>query len=416
MDRPNMLPLFAYADYGPVVVTEGSIMLPSGTTKGSDATLRWAGRSQRLSAAQSVRDLTADFWSANDRWFWQRLEESLCAAGYHGMSVADLRRLPDQLAVIHFACNELIPRIRKLVGEPESEGQRIPDPSLAKAVCARSIRLLSVLPESYRAVSEFWSSMPEHGWAIIDGQVYDLVPRERTSWLARAGYGRGHVKTSSASFLLKPRGCSSRELSQSFWECAQRALDSHARACWPAALRAHLEMEQVLAPVLGLLCPGRPGDPAKTFLYDSPTWKVFRQGSEWYLGLAIGPYGMEDSGRNIYAMDPTTLLMPLFADLGVAGVSVEAAGYQHPFVRPGGRDICMGDYGMREAAPIHRPAMLPADRMLAYMMDVRQTVLAGYHQGNPLRPYRHLSELGHRIISREAAQERKLPIYPYYRR
>lgn len=417
MVPPRALPMFRCAEMGPVVVLEGSVMLPSASKARSCATLRRVGYSQRLAPIQTVAAMSDDFWRDESEWSRSALDEALWNEGYNGVPLRVIECLSsDEVHVIKFACNELIPRIRRMNGEPESQETRVGNVLHLQAVSARAATLARRPVEEHRLLERFWESLPEPGWALIDGRLNRLIPRDQLTWRERKQCEKGYFRTAGRTYLLRSEETSLAELHERFCAQSESIFKEHARHCLPVFRAADEEARQSLGPALGVLCSSCSSGQQDAVLYDSHAWRVFRRAGSWYLGAVIGPYAMEDSHRRIYAMDPTVLMMPLYREGGIGGPVVGQTGYQHPFVRPGGRDVCLGDYGASEGMSERFARMDRAERILTFLVDARQTLVAGYHEKNPLKPYRHLCELPSKVITPEEARQRGLPVYPYYRR
>lgn len=401
-------PLFYWATRSPVFVINQHVYLPNRRTKDVTAFLDWEGQRSGLSSTQTLEAMGCDYLSQNvhtlESWQMRRLQEQ----GEAAVSLSGLRAKIQELETVVFLCHRLIPRLQQMRGEPRLSFSIPPD--AAAPLKERWEQHFARMSRSLPSLTPLWSSLPSVGaWGFVDGQLYHLL-LERPSRRPKGN----RVTLPDASYALEGQSAALKDVAAKFYHQLEDLLTEHARGLLPHGAVLMQEAQRALEPYESLLAT-LPTRNSQRILYDNPPWRVFQWQGHWLIGLGVEKYVLEDKDGSLYAFDSTTIYVGVDAEGSVLRApEVGATRYEHPFVPSDGRSICMGNYGETGWRTLRQ--LPPEDRLLQYLMDARQTLLAGYHQHNPLTPYHALSAFPHRRISREQARAQNLPVYPYHRR
>ncbi len=403
MNSLSLPPIFEWARICPVVVLQGDVWV--GTSRPPDTTTwierrgerRGLVRTQSLAAARAEWALHGR--SAMEAWITQRLQEA-------GETVSPLREIREairQFKALIFAAGDLVAHIRHVMELPAEEPAF--DLPAATAQGRRLDQALHEVETSAPELAPAWATLPEGEWALAEKTLFYLKGGN-----ARAAKG-DRVRVGQHLYELAPSPEGREELTDRFRVAVASLLEQHGRQTLPQ--RRRLAAEQAEANALSQrmvksLPVSRDG---RRLLLDTPRWTVYHAGGSWLVGLRVGPWVMQESDGTLYEFPGTLVSVDADPDPHGRRARVAYPVLGHPFLSDGERSLCMGSYserGMRGATP--------AARLLQFLHDARQTLVAGYHARNSLAPYHRLAEFPENRISRAEAERRGLPIYPYHRR
>jgi hypothetical protein len=153
-------------------------------------------------------------------------------------------------------------------------------------------------------------------------------------------------------------------------------------------------------------------------LYHDKEWGILKRSGVFYVYIEVPEYVVEDAHGSLYRFDATQVGVAVPScnpgQVYALGSAVVLTPYQHMFVAAAtaGSAICM-PRGEAYFAALRRT---PLDEALCtYLKDAKETLRAGYHAGNPYRPFHPISSFSSRRITRREAEEKRLPVYPFYR-
>jgi hypothetical protein len=159
-------------------------------------------------------------------------------------------------------------------------------------------------------------------------------------------------------------------------------------------------------------------EPGDECLYCDKEWGILKRNGVFYVYIEVPEYVVEDADGSLYRFDATQVGVAMTScdprQVIVPGSAVVLTNYEHMFVpsAAAGAGICMPK-GAAYFAALQRMPLQEA--LCAYLTDAKETLRAGHHAGNPNRPYHPIRSFSRRRITRREAEEKRLPVFPFFR-
>lgn len=402
-------PLFKWAARHPVFVIDDEVWLaarPRGERR-NIGSYRCDDGELPLTMVQPIVAMGREYCA------WNTDAIDLSVVSWRGGGCVGRRELcsaSHRLGATTFVLDRLLPAVRRRGGE-DSEAPTVSCDALygLKSEIDRELESTPSEPDLSAAIC----SLPSvTAWGIVDECVCELVETEAP--MGDEVLSGKTVVIPRRAFDIRHTTIALAELAAAFHEALIGSLRASATQRAPERAELLDRARTALSSVESCFATGRRCSRG-IVVYDSPTWRIIRSDEgQWFLGLRVEPYVMQDRSGWFYRFDETVVL-----SLVEAGpyfqleAQVERAHYDNPFISASGITICMGDYWDTLGKQIS--ALPYEERLMQFVWDARQVLMCGYHQHNPLSPYRSLTEFKHRAISAETAAELNLPVYPFYR-
>ena len=406
------LSFFAIAAETPVVILDGIVFYLVDQPNAGKCYFVCEGDRYALARAQSLADIERQYLSLFARVLDQYKARYLCQVVDKRIQTAqEMKRKLAESNVVAFLATQLIPKLVELDGgQAQFDEQR----QMRRDQAVRT--LLAVKAEPLPKAGSILEQSVGANAVIFDEKIYPLVrivaPGQGADLIVRAG---------GAFFGLSPRCRLLAEVEATFRTARlPEFLERQALAEAPDRTRIlreielqELEMAEYLQGVVGT--SSQTGDRC---LYQNKEWGILKQGGVFYVYVQVPEYVIEDKDGSLYRFDATRVGVPVTScaadQVLVSGRAVMLTPYEHMFVASVaiGASICMPK-GDAYFAALQRMPLREA--LCAYLKDAKETLRAGHHAGNPNSPYHRIKSFSYRRITRQEANEKRLPIFPFYR-